>query len=452
MIVPRVLTIAGSDSGGGAGIQADLKTFAALGVHGMSALTSITAQNTVEVTMVYDLPVELIREQIRVVARDIGIDAVKTGMLHTSEIIEAVSSELKKVRAPLVVDPVMIAKSGVRLLKEDAVKSLIDNLLPLAYIATPNTKEAEVLSGVRVKDLASQKEAAKVIAEMGARGVVVKGGHIPGEKARDVFYFDGEFRVYESERIETKNTHGTGCTFASAIAAELAKKKEAFEAVEKAKSFVLHAIRYGLALGKGSGPVNPVGRLLKDADKFCVLEVMRRAVQKLEESELFAEAIPECQSNLCMAVESAESLEDVAAIPGRIVRVWGKVKASSHPWFSASRHVAKAVLTAMRYDPEVRSAMNIRYDEKFIKAAETLGWVVSFYDRREEPESVKRVEGGTVPWGVKAAIKKIGWRVPDMIYHRGDWGKEPMILILGRDAVEVVEKAEKLLRKVYGEN
>ena len=451
MRIPRALTIAGSDSGGGAGIQADLKTFAALGVHGLCAVTSITAQNTVEVTRIYDLPADLIQEQIRAVIRDIGADAVKTGMLHTSEIIEAVSSELKRVEAPIVVDPVMVSKSGARLLREDAVKSLIEDLIPLAYIITPNALEAEVLAGIKVRDLEAQRKAAEIISEMGAKGVVVKGGHVAEGRVADVLYFDGEFRVYESERLESRATHGTGCTFASAIAAELAKGRSVFDAVEHAKKFVEDAIRYGLPIGGGSGPVNPLGRLLRDAEKFRVLEVMRRAVELVESSGLLAEAIPECQTNLCMAIEGAESLEEVAAIPGRIVRIWDKARASAHPWFSASRHVAKAILTAMKHDPRIRAAMNIRYDRRFIDSAKSLGWAVSFYDRREEPENLRRLEGRTIPWGVEAAIRRAGGKVPDLIYHEGDWGKEPMILILGRDAVEVVRKAERLLRKAFHE-
>lgn len=450
-MIPRALTIAGSDSGGGAGIQADLKTFAALGVHGMSAVTSITAQNTIEVTMIHDLPVELIREQIRVVVRDIGVDAVKTGMLHTPEIIETVASELRHINAPIVIDPVMIAKSGARLLREDAVKVLIEKLLPLAYIVTPNALEAEALSGVRIMDLESQKRAAKIISELGARGVVVKGGHIEYEKSVDVLYFDGEFRLYETERIETRTTHGTGCTFASAIAAELAKKRSVFEAVEIAKKFVTDAIRYGFQVGGGSGPVNPVGRLLKDAEKFRVLEVMRRAVSMIEQSRLLAKAIPECQMNLCMAIPGARNLDEVAGVPGRIVKHPDGPKASDHPWFSASWHVARAVLKVLEHDSEMRAAMNIRYDPRFIEAARKLGWIVGSYDRKLEPKEVKRIEGGTIPWGVGEAIRSAGGRVPDIIYHEGDWGKEPMITIFGRDAVEVVEKVKKLLRKALGE-
>jgi len=449
MKIPRALTIAGSDSGGGAGIQADLKTFAALGVHGMSAITSITAQNTYEVTKIHDVPVDVIREQIRVVVKDIGVDAVKTGMLHTSEIIEAVASELENIDAPIVVDPVMIAKSGARLLEEEAMKALIEKLIPKAYVLTPNAREAEALTGIRIRDLESQKKAAEKISEYGVKAVVVKGGHLSGEKVIDVLYYEGEFKLYESPRIETKNTHGTGCTFASAIAAELAKGKGIFDAVENAKKFVFNAIKYGLPIGRGHGPVNPTGRIVEQAGKFEVLEVMRKAVEEVETSEIIPKAIPECQSNLVMATEFADDLDDVAGIPGRIVNVLGRAKASADPWFNVSKHVAKAVLTAMKYDYRIRAAMNIRYDTRIIKAARKLGWIISFYDRREEPEEIRKLEGKTIPWGTETAIRRIGGKVPDLMYHEGDWGKEPMIIVFGRDAVEVVEKVEKLLNEAF---
>lgn len=448
MRVARALTIAGSDSGGGAGIQADLKTFAALGVHGMSAITALTAQNTFEVTMVHDVPVEMVREQIRVVVRDIGVDAVKTGMLHTSEIIEAVADELRGISAPLVVDPVMVAKSGASLLREDARRSLIEVLLPLATVVTPNAREAETLSGLKVRDLETQKQAAKRIAELGPRAVVVKGGHMEGDKVLDVLYWEDEFRVYEAERLESRNTHGTGCTFASAIAAELAKKTPIPRAVEIAKNFVMDAIRYGLPLGRGHGPVNPTGRIFLDADRFHVLMLLRQAIEVLESLEGFSGLIPESQSNLVMALEDAEKVEDVAAVPGRIVRLDGRVKASSCPWFGASRHVAKAVLTAMKFNPRTRSAMNLRYGQDILEAAESLGWRISYYDRRLEPEDVKKAEGRSVPWGVETAVKRLGGVVPDLIYHEGDWGKEPMTLVFGETPLEVVEKVRALLRKL----
>jgi hydroxymethylpyrimidine kinase/phosphomethylpyrimidine kinase len=219
----RALTIAGSDSGGGAGIQADLKTFAALGVHGMTAITSITAQNTVTVRAVQDVDPEILRAQIDAVAEDIGVDAAKTGMLHTSEIIKVVSERIERYGFPTVVDPVMVAKGGARLLEKEAAKTLISKLLPLATVVTPNTTEAEAISGKPIRSIDDAKAAAKEIAVMGPKAVIVKGGHLPGDKAIDVLFYDDAFQLFEAERLETTATHGTGCTFSSAIAAELAK-------------------------------------------------------------------------------------------------------------------------------------------------------------------------------------------------------------------------------------
>nr|HID12706.1 bifunctional hydroxymethylpyrimidine kinase/phosphomethylpyrimidine kinase [Anaerolineae bacterium] len=252
----RALTIAGSDSGGGAGIQADLKTFAALGVYGMSALTAITAQNTVGVQGVYELPAEFVGLQIDSVVDDIGVDAVKTGMLANAEIISVVAAKVKEHDLPnLVVDPVMVAKSGAPLLREDARDVLINLLLPLAVVVTPNLHEARVLTGLTIENVGEMKRAAAVIHALGARHVVVKGGHLPGESV-DVLFNGQEFTLFRSPRIETKNTHGTGCTFASAIAAGLAKGQSVVEAVGVAKEFITMALRHSLDLGHGHGPTH----------------------------------------------------------------------------------------------------------------------------------------------------------------------------------------------------
>ncbi|MEM3022635.1 MAG: bifunctional hydroxymethylpyrimidine kinase/phosphomethylpyrimidine kinase, partial [Candidatus Bathyarchaeia archaeon] len=234
--IPRALTIAGSDSGGGAGIQADLKTFAALGVHGMSAITAVTAQNTVGVAAIQDIDPEVVRAQIRAVVEDIGIDAAKTGMLHTREVIVLVAQELSRANVPIVVDPVMVAKSGARLLRPDAVDALVGDLLPISTVVTPNAMEAGAISGIEVGDLEGAKRAAEAIARLGPKVVVVKGGHLGGDRAVDVVY-DGDFHLLDGERIASKATHGTGCSFASAIAAGLAKGKAPFEAIKEAKEF-----------------------------------------------------------------------------------------------------------------------------------------------------------------------------------------------------------------------
>ena len=254
--VVTAMTIAGSDSGAGAGIQADLKTFAALGVYGTSAITAITAQNTQGVTGVHEVPVPLIEAQIDAVVGDIGADAVKTGMLSSSAIIQAVARKVHELRLPnLVVDPVMVAKSGDRLLQEEAVETLRSQLLPLALVVTPNIPEAEVLTGRRIASREEARQAAREIVALGARSVVVKGGHLQGD-AVDTFYDGREFREFTAPRMETTSTHGTGCTFASAIAAGLAKGLTPVEAIGAAKEYVTQAIQRAFAVGHGHGPLN----------------------------------------------------------------------------------------------------------------------------------------------------------------------------------------------------
>ncbi len=254
--VPRAMTIAGSDSGGGAGIQADLKTFAALGVYGTSVVTAVTAQNTLQVTAVHEVPVGNIRAQIEAVLLDIGADAVKTGMLASVEIIEAVADELRRHGVEkLVVDPVMVAKSGDRLLHSNAVDALRTELLPLATVVTPNVPEAEVLAGMEIASPEDVAEAARRILETGVKAVVVKGGHLTGAAVDRLYIGDAAVREFIVPRIESRNTHGTGCTFASAIAAGLAKGLELEEAVRQAKRYVTEAIRTARPIGGGHGPL-----------------------------------------------------------------------------------------------------------------------------------------------------------------------------------------------------
>ena len=263
----RALTIAGSDSGGGAGLQADLKTFAALGVYGMSAVTAITAQNTVGVQGVIELPADFVGLQIDSVVTDIGVDAVKTGMLANADIIAVVAAKVREHDLPnLVVDPVMVAKSGDPLLREDARQALIEQLIPLAKVLTPNLHEAQMLTGMEIESLEDMRRAARAIHELGAQNVVVKGGHLPSsDESVDVLYDGRDFIEFSAPRIETENTHGTGCTFASAIAAELAKGKTVPEAVEAAKEFITMAIRNSLDIGHGHGPTNHFAALYQKA-------------------------------------------------------------------------------------------------------------------------------------------------------------------------------------------
>jgi hydroxymethylpyrimidine/phosphomethylpyrimidine kinase len=255
--IPTALTIAGSDSGGGAGIQADLKTFAALGVYGASALTAVTAQNTVGVITAEPLSADLVTAQIEAVAGDIAVHATKTGMLASAAIVEAVAAAIQELELPLVVvDPVMMAKSGDRLLDADALLALRVELLPRALVVTPNLPEAEVLADMRIARAEDIREAARRIHALGPRAVVIKGGHGQGPDLVDLLFDGREFLEFHTPRIDTRNTHGTGCTFASAIAAHLAKGWSLAAATEAAQQYVAGAIRHGLAIGRGQGPVN----------------------------------------------------------------------------------------------------------------------------------------------------------------------------------------------------
>ena len=254
--VPRALTIAGSDSGGGAGIQADLKTFAVLGVYGLSVVTAVTAQNTVEVAAIAEVPEEVVIAQIDTVLEDIGADAVKVGMLSSTPIIQNTADRLEAWGIPhLVVDPVMISKSGAPLLQPDSVGALKKDLLPFATIVTPNIPEAEVLAGRQIATPAHAQEAAKAIHALGPKTVIIKGGHLEGQPV-DLVFHDGQFTPIESERIDTTSTHGTGCTFSAAIAALLARGLDTMDAIRLAKIFVENGMRHAQPLGEGHGPLH----------------------------------------------------------------------------------------------------------------------------------------------------------------------------------------------------
>ncbi len=257
-MVPRALTIAGSDSGGGAGIQADIKTFTAFRVYGMSVITSVTAQNTLSVLGKIDLPADFVESQMDAVLSDVGADAVKTGMLSNGHIVSAVVKKLKEYGVrKLVVDPVMRSKGGDALLQDEAVQTVVKELLPIAFIVTPNIPEAEKMTGMRISSFDEMKDAARKIMSFGPEYVLVKGGHMPGsDEAVDVLYDGDEYHEMRAPRIDTPDTHGTGCTLSAAICAALARGFSPVNAVKEAKDYVTFAIEKSFKLGKGQGPLN----------------------------------------------------------------------------------------------------------------------------------------------------------------------------------------------------
>lgn len=256
--LPRILIVAGSDSGGGAGIQADIKTVTMLGGYAMTAITALTAQNTMGVASIYDVPPDFIEQQMTLVLEDIGADAIKTGMLHRADIIHAIADTLERyaLTIPLVVDPVMVAKGGASLLQDSATQALKERLIPLAQVLTPNIPEAEVLIGHRITTLSEMKLAAEQLLELGCKSVLLKGGHLEGETIYDVLLSHQDYHVFESTRIASTHTHGTGCTLASALTTLHARSGNLAAATEQARNYVRTAISTAPRLGHGHGPLN----------------------------------------------------------------------------------------------------------------------------------------------------------------------------------------------------
>ncbi len=434
----RVLTIAGSDSGGGAGIQADLKTITVLGGFGMSVITALTAQNTVGVQGIVELDVEFVKRQIDSVLSDIGADAIKTGMLANSGIVRGAAEKIREYGIEkVVIDPVMVAKSGDALLKKEAQETVKRELLPLCYLVTPNLPEASVLSGHEVEGLDDMKWAARAIHQLGARNVLIKGGHLP-DNPIDILFDGQRFHEFGGERIVTENTHGTGCTYSAAIATELAKGEPLARAIEKAKAFMTTALRFSLNIGKGHGPTNPYAMISREIERYRVIVALEEAASVLREARV-GELIPEVQSNLGYALPYAEMREDVAAFPGRIIRIGDSVETLRGPAFGGSQHIASIILTVMKHNPEYRSAMNIRYSKEVLSACSALPYSVTSFDRKREPRGIKEKEGSSLEWGTEWVLRG-SKGVPDIIYDEGDRGKEAMIRVIGRYPREVVEK------------
>ena len=448
MIAKRIVTIGGSDSSGGAGIQADIKTFSVLGVYSTSVITAVTAQNSKGVQDKLEIPVELVDSQVRSIIDDIGVDYAKTGMLSSSKMIMAVSALLKEYAVPFVLDPVMKAGSGGTLMDSAAVDALVKYLLPLCRVVTPNIMEASAISGLEIRTLSDMKEAAIAIHEKGAPAVLITGGHLECEtgagRATDLIYDGDGFKELTLEYIrpgpaQGKILHGSGCSFSAALTAELAKGYDLYTAAAKAKAFVHDSIMDGDTISNFM-VVNPARRMRIDADRYSVLENLKEALRLLKRTRGFKEVIPEVGTNIGMAIEGATGIEDVAAVDGRIHPTHDGIH-SGCVEFGVSSHIARMILTMMRHEPNKRSAINIKYTPELVSACEDAGLQVAYFEREKEPTGVE-----TMVWGTEEALKHGGiGRAPDVIFDRGAYGKEAMIRIFDTTAVGVVKRLRRLL-------
>lgn len=437
--MPNALTIAGSDSVGGAGLQADLKAFEALGIHGCSVVTCVTSQNTRRVSSIFPIPPEHVASQLDSVLEDVKLDAVKTGMLYSEEIVVAVASRIRRGVGDLVVDPVMQATTGASLRSEGLVEALLQHLVPVCRLITPNIYEASQLTGVKVTGERTAREAAGELLEFGAQAVLLKGGHLKGEEAAD-YLFTGEKSMKFSTPRAPLEVHGTGCALASLIAGHLALGNGLEDSIRGSKRMIYRAIIANEKVGKGVPCANPLATLRAQARKADMLEALEDAGRELE-GLLNGDLIPEVGSNMGYAMLGALEADEVAAFDGRIVRVGSAAKKVGCARFGASKHVARIVLAAGMHDPTTRCALNLKYSKENLEACRAAKLSMESFDRAREPKGVK-----SMTWGVHKAIFKHG-AVPDVIFDKGGLGKEPMIRLLGDSPEDVIAKLRRLRSK-----
>jgi hydroxymethylpyrimidine kinase/phosphomethylpyrimidine kinase len=443
--VKIALSIAGSDSGAGAGIQADLKMFSALGVYGCTAITAITAQNTKRVAEIFEISPLMVEQQIRSIMMDMRPNAIKIGMVYSSPIIDAICRSVKKTfKIPIVLDPILAAGTGAKLLRTEAYKSFVSKLIPLSTLITPNRMEAEKLADIVIKTENDAIEAARKINKLGAENVIVKGGRFGSAHVTDLLLDSkGNIMKFTNPVLKIKEIHGSGCNFSSAITAYLAKGMALAEACKMANEYVHTAVRNAMKIGSGLPIANPLSVIHRDANRYHTMAALQQAAEQVSMLDGFYKLIPETQTNFVYALLNAVDVSDVAAVRGRIIKIENTAVPASYIKFGASSHVASAVIAYMSVNPDFRSAINIRFDKMIVDVCKSLFSVAS-YDRTKEPKKIKRKEGSTMAWGILAALSKNPRA--DVIYHTGDIGKEPMISLFGRNPTEVVNKIKAILK------
>ena len=424
----NLLSIAGSDPSSGAGIQSDLKTFTELGAYAFTVITSITSQNTSKFGKVEPISPKMIKKQIDSIFSDFEIDAVKIGMVYNSTTIKAVHSRLSKIKIPIILDPVLKATTGGMLLKKDAFDDYKKFLIPISFIITPNLSEASILSGMKIKN---KQDLCKI------KNVVITGTNFKKNVITD-FIWNGEKKYDVSGKKLKIVNHGSGCNFSAALTVAIANGTSIHNAVKFAKKYAYNSIKNSKKIGKGIPITHSINKF--DENK----KILEDAIDDFKNLKRVYSVIPECQTNFVYSKKKIRSINDVLGISGRIVKTGKAVTVAGILQYGGSKHVASALLEINKKFPQIRSAINIKYNSNLIKHCIKKSLVVKNYDRKKEPSKVKRKENSSISWGIKQAIKKSA-NPPDIIYHKGDFGKEPMIIIFGNNPSEVVEKITKIL-------
>ena len=431
----NLLSIGGSDPSSGAGIQSDIKTFSSFNIHCLTVITAITSQNTSRFGMVEPVSEKILKNQLRSVILDFKIDGIKIGMVYNSQIIKALYQQLKKLKIPIVIDPVFKSTTGGSLIEKSAIKDFQKFLVPLATVITPNKFEAEIISKTKINAKNTPEKVAKIIQKMGSMNIVITGIKTKNNQISDFVLEKNKKYIISGDKI-SKINHGSGCNYSAAIILALAKNKSIRESVRFAKQFTYNSIKNAKKVGKGIVITD-----IQEYDK--INSELSDAINKFVEIKNIYKNIPECQTNFVYSKQKPKSINDILGISGRIVKDGKQVVMAGELTYGGSKHVATALLVMNKKFPQICSAINLKYQNLTISKIKKSKLIVSSYDRTQEPKSVK-LKSSTIQWGIKNAIKN-SKKVPDVIFHKGDFGKEPMIIVFGENPNSVLKKILKII-------
>jgi len=431
----NILSIGGSDPSSGAGIQSDIKTFSSFNIHGLTVITAITGQNTIRFGMVEPVSKEILENQIQTVISDFKIDGIKIGMVYNSQIIKVIYQQLKKLKIPIIVDPIIKSTTGGILLKNSAIKDFQKFIMPLATIITPNEFEARIISNMKTDSKISPKKMAEKIQKMGSKNVVITGIKTKNNEISDFVLEKNKNYFISGEKIINTN-HGSGDNYSAVVTFALVKNKNIGKALRFAKQITQESIRNSKKIGKGI-PITDIKK--QDNIKTELI----KAINKFVEIKNIYKNIPECQTNFVFSKQNPKSTKDILGINGRIVKAGKQVLVAGDLKYGGSKHVATALLVMNKKSPEICSAINIKYQNNIISKIKKSKLISSSYDRSKEPK-ITKIKKSSIEWGIENAIYN-SKKIPDIIFHKGDFGKEPMIIIFGKTPNDILNKILKII-------
>ena len=425
----NILSVGGSDPSSGAGIQSDIRTFSDFGAYGFTVITALTSQNTKQVSNIEPVSKKSLKSQLDSILSDFHIDAIKIGMVYNSDIIKVIHSKFRHSQIPIIVDPIIKSTTGATLLKKNSIIDYKKMIIPLADIITPNKYEAKILSG-----MSNVRNAAKKIQTLGAKCVVITGYTESNNRISDFVLEENKEYEIIGKKIQIVN-HGSGCNYSASIASSIVKGFTINYAVKTAKKYVLDSIKNSKNIGNGVNITH--AKFIKNKNDLI------NSINDFKRIKNIYKAIPECQTNFVFSKQNPKSIKDILGISGRIVKAGKQVLVAGNLEYGGSKHVATALLVMNKKSSEVCSAINIKYQNDTITKIKNLKLIASNYDRSKEPKNTK-IKKSSIKWGIEHAIKN-SKKLPDIIFHEGDFGKEPMIIVFGKTPNDVLNKILKII-------